>query len=79
MRLERILSRFASPRSEAAGFESFADPDALAGLDENDPESVSRFMKNMGHEMGDEAASGMDEAGLDPNLDLTDGGDAGVI
>ena len=26
----------------------------LDGLDENDPESVSRFMKHMGHEMGED-------------------------
>ena len=31
-RVERILSRFASPKSEEARLEALADPDNLAGL-----------------------------------------------
>ena len=53
-RLERLLSRFASPKSDEARMESFADTDALAGLDEQDPASMERLMKRMGNEMGDE-------------------------
>jgi putative FmdB family regulatory protein len=52
-RVERILSRFASPKSEEARLEALADPNNLAGLDENDPQSMTRFMKKMGEEMGD--------------------------
>lgn len=44
-RVERILSRFASPKSEEARLEALADPSNLAGLDENDPQSMTRFMK----------------------------------
>ena len=52
--VERLLSRFASPKSEEARLESLADPSNLGGLDENDPQSVARFMKHMGDEMGEE-------------------------
>src|ERR1043165_4771454 len=68
-RVERILSRFASPKSEEARLEALADPSSLAGLDENDPQSVARFMKTIGEEMGEDlsddvsAAMESDEAG----------------
>src|SRR5262245_15164471 len=68
-RVERILSRFASPKSEEARLEALADPSNLAGLDENDPQSMARFMKTMGEEMGEDLgddiseAMGSDEAG----------------
>ncbi len=52
--LERLYSRFASPKSEEARLESLADPSALGDVDENDPKSVARFMKRMGREMGEE-------------------------
>ncbi len=40
---------------------SLADPDALSGLDENDPESMSRFMKKMGDEMGEDMGDDLAE------------------
>ena len=52
-RVERILSRFASPKSEEARLEAWTDPSKLAGLDENDPQSMARFIKTMGEEMGE--------------------------
>ncbi len=52
--LEKLYSRFASPKSEDARLESLADPSAMGGLDENDPKSVARFMKKMGQEMGED-------------------------
>jgi hypothetical protein len=52
--LERLWSRFASPKSEDARLESLADPSTLGGIDENDPASVARFMKKMGREMGED-------------------------
>jgi putative FmdB family regulatory protein len=60
--VERILSRFASPKSEEARLEAFADPSNLAGLDENDPESMNRFMKTMGEEMGEDLDDDFSEA-----------------
>ena len=61
-RIERVLSRFASPKSEGARLEALADPSNLAGLDENDPQSMARFMKTMGKEMGEDLGDDLSEA-----------------
>ncbi len=61
-RVERILSRFASPKSEEARLEALADPGNLAGLDENDPQSMARFMRTMGEEMGEDFGDDISEA-----------------
>ena len=61
-RVERILSRFASLKSEEARLEALADPSNLAGLDENDPQSMARFMKTMGQEMGEDLGDDISEA-----------------
>jgi hypothetical protein len=53
--MDRLLSRFAAPKSEEARLESLAAPDNFGGLDENDPHSMARFMKKMGEEMGEDA------------------------
>ena len=60
--LERLWSRFASPKSEDARLESLADPSAMSGLDENDPRSVAKFMKRMGKEMGEDVGDDIDQA-----------------
>lgn len=60
-RIERILSRFASPKSEEARLEALADPSSLAGLDENDPQAMARFMKKMGEEMGEDLSDDVSE------------------
>lgn len=52
--LDRLLSRFASPKSEEARLESLMEPTNLGDLNENDPTSVARFMKKMGQEMGED-------------------------
>ena len=41
--MERLMSRFASPKSEEARLEALADPSHLSGLDENDPQSMARL------------------------------------
>lgn len=68
--LERLLSRFAAPKSEEARLESLADPSNLGGLDENDPQSMERFMRKMGQEMGedlgDDFPETMEPGGTDP-------------
>ena len=61
-RVERILSRFASPKSEEARLEVLTDPSHLAGLDEHDPQSMARFMKTMGEEMGEDIGNDVSEA-----------------
>ncbi|RMH33512.1 MAG: zinc ribbon domain-containing protein [Nitrospirae bacterium] len=60
--LERIMSRFASPKSEEARMETLADPSRFGDLDENDPKSMARFMKKMGEEMGEDLGDDFDEA-----------------
>ena len=55
-RLQRLMSRFATVKSEEARLESLADPSSLAGLDENDPKSMARWMRKMGKELGEDFA-----------------------
>lgn len=74
LRLERLLSRFASPKSEEARMESLADDSALAGLDENDPGSMERMMKRMGDEMGEEVGNDL-EAMENPDENVGDSDD----
>jgi putative FmdB family regulatory protein len=71
-RLERLMSRFASPKSEEARLESLADPNALAGLDENDPESMARIMKKMRDEMGEDLGDDLAEALESPDAGPAD-------
>jgi putative FmdB family regulatory protein len=60
--LERLWSRFSSPKSEDARLEALADPSAMSGLDENDPKSVAQFMKKMGKEMGEDFGGDVEQA-----------------
>ncbi len=69
--VERILSRFASPKSEEARLNASLDPKNLAGLDEKDPQSMTRFMKKMGEEMGEDLGDDLSGA-MEP-------GDAGAM
>src|SRR5213595_3240440 len=58
--LTRLMSRFALGRSEENRLDSLADDASLAGLDENDPKSVARWMRKMGKELGEEAGEDFD-------------------
>ena len=60
--LARLMSRFATPKSEDARLESAADPSQFGDLDENDPRSVARFVKRMGEEMGEDLGDDLDAA-----------------
>jgi putative FmdB family regulatory protein len=64
--LTRLMSRFATVKSEEARLDALADSSSLGDLDENNPASVARFMKKMGREFGDDLGddfeSAMDEA-----------------
>lgn len=60
-RLTRLLSRFATVRSEDDRMDSLADPSQLGDLNENDPRSVARWMKKMGGELGDDVGADWDE------------------
>lgn len=59
--LSRLVSRFATVKSEEARLDAMADPSALGGVDENDPKSLARFMKKMSGEMGEEMGPEFDE------------------
>jgi putative FmdB family regulatory protein len=60
--LEKLFSRFATPKSEDARMDSLADPSAMGDVDENDPKSVTRWMKRMGREMGEDFGEDLDQA-----------------
>lgn len=70
--IKRLVSRVAVVRSEESRIESLADPGNLAGLDENDPKSMARWMRKMSSEMGEDLGSEFNEvidrleAGEDP-------------
>jgi putative FmdB family regulatory protein len=55
---DRLMSRFAMPKSEESRLDALADPSSLGDLDENDPKSVGRWMRKMGKEMGDDFGGG---------------------
>ena len=80
--LSRLMSRFATVKSEEARLDALADPGSLSGLDENDPKSMARWMRKMGKEMGEEFSGDefdqmVDEmeAGNMPDDDGVDGSD----
>jgi putative FmdB family regulatory protein len=60
--LQRLVSRFATIKSEEARLDSMADPSALGDMDESDPASVARWMKRMGREMGEDFGDDIDQA-----------------
>ena len=60
--LTRLMSRFATVKSEEARLESLASDGSFGDLDENDPSSVARFMKKMGKELGDDLGDDFDAA-----------------
>lgn len=59
-RVRKLVSRVAVFRSEENRLEGLADPSNLAGLDEEDPKSVARWMKKMGSEMGEDLGPDFD-------------------
>jgi len=59
--LVRLISRVAVLKSEEERLESLADPSRLGDLDENDPQSLARWMKKFGREMGDELGPDFEE------------------
>jgi putative FmdB family regulatory protein len=61
-RLTRVMSRFATVKSEDARLESLTDSASVGDLDENDPASVARFMKKMGREFGDDLGDDFESA-----------------
>jgi putative FmdB family regulatory protein len=75
--MSRLMSRFATVKSEDARLESLADPTQYGDLDENDPKSVARFMKKMGQEMGEDLGDDLDAA-MDEAMAEEGGGGEGM-
>ncbi len=71
--LEQLFSRFSSPKSEEQRLESLADPSSLAGLDENDPASMARWVKKMGKEMGEDVGEDFDQMAEDAAQEAASG------
>ena len=74
--LSRLMSRFATVKSEDARLDSLSDPSSFGDLDENDPRSVAQFVKKMGSEMGEDLGPDLDAA-MDEAMDEGDMGGAG--
>ena len=72
--LHRLMSRFATVRSEDDRLDAMADPGQFGDVDENDPRSVARFMKKMGQEMGEDLGDDIDEA-MDSEMAAGEGDD----
>jgi putative FmdB family regulatory protein len=72
--MRRLMSRFATPRSEEARMDAMADPANFGDLDESDPTSLARAMRRMGREMGDEFGGAEFDEAVD---ELESGGDLG--
>jgi putative FmdB family regulatory protein len=52
--LTRLISRVRIAKSEDSRLEAMSDPSSFGDLDENDPQSMAKFMKKMGSEMGED-------------------------
>jgi putative FmdB family regulatory protein len=71
--LSRLMSRFATPKSEDARLEAAADPSQYGDLDENDPQAVAHFVRRMGDEMGEDLGDDLDAA-----MEEASGGEGGM-
>lgn len=59
--LRRRIGRVAVAKSEDTRMDSMMDDSALAGLDEEDPKSLGRFMRKMSREMGEDMGDEFNE------------------
>lgn len=87
--LKRRIGRLAIAKSEDSRLDSMMDDSALAGLDEEDPKAIGRFMRKMSREMGEDMGDEFNEVvdrlekGESPDAieasmpDLGGGGDMG--
>jgi putative FmdB family regulatory protein len=60
-KLIRIISRVALAKSEDSRLDSLDPESMMAGLDEDDPKSMGRFMRKMSQEMGEDMGDEFDE------------------
>ena len=72
-RLQRLVSRVATPKSEDSRLDDLADPSLMAGLEQEDPRALASFMRRMSDEMGEpmdaelQDVVGRLESGEDPS------------
>ena len=59
--LRRVISRVAIAKSEESRLDSLDPEGMMAGLDEDDPRSLGRFMRKMGNEMGEDMGDDFNE------------------
>ena len=59
--MKRRISRVSLAKSEDARLDTMMEGDNLAGLDENDPRSLGKFMRKMGNEMGEDLGDEFNE------------------
>ncbi len=57
----KLISRVNVRLSEETRLERLADPSMMAGLDENDPKSMAKWMKKMGGLVGDDMGEDFDQ------------------
>ncbi len=57
--IRKLISRFASPRSEDEMLDDLADPDRMGDME--DPREMASWMKRMGREMGEDLGDDFDE------------------
>lgn len=59
--LKRRIGRVAVAKSEDTRMDAMMDDSALAGLDEDDPRSIGKFMRQMSREMGEDMGEEFNE------------------
>ena len=69
--LVKLVSRFATVKSEDARLDALTDLNRLGDVDEHDPKSMGRLVKRLGSELGDELGGDA----LDEMVDRVEGGD----
>ena len=60
-RMTRVLSKVRVIHSEESRMQRLADPSKWGGLDEKDPKSMAKWMKQMGKEMGEDMGEDVDQ------------------
>jgi hypothetical protein len=59
--LKRRIGRVALGKSEDTRMDAMMDDSALAGIDEDDPRSIGRYMRQMSSEMGEDMGDEFNE------------------
>jgi putative FmdB family regulatory protein len=59
--LKRRVSRVALAKSDDARLDGMLDDPSLAGLEDEDPKALGRFMRRMSQDMGEELGEEFDE------------------